>query len=252
MPDRRFAIVKQRPVYLDLPRIRLPLPGIVSILHRVSRRAAVPRRHPAAARGRRRRASPRPRRMRELKAAFAHPLAKLVLIGFVWAYLHHFCAGIRYLLLDLHQRHRPRARAPVERRRARRQPRADADRRGAAVVTRRAGGRRALRPHGLAGPAPHRRGHGGLHAARARHRAVERRHRLRAVEGAVRPRRLQARVVPVHGGAALPRVDRRARHPDGLHQAGRRAPRAARSSTVVAAGRATSAGRSRSSGAPRA
>ena len=23
-------------------------------------------------------------------------------IGFVWAYLHHFCAGIRYLLLDLH------------------------------------------------------------------------------------------------------------------------------------------------------
>ena len=36
MPRRRFDIVKQRPVYLDLPRIRLPLPGIVSILHRVS------------------------------------------------------------------------------------------------------------------------------------------------------------------------------------------------------------------------
>ncbi len=32
---------------------------------------------------------------------FANPLAKLVLIGLVWAYLHHFCAGIRYLLLDL-------------------------------------------------------------------------------------------------------------------------------------------------------
>ena len=23
-------------------------------------------------------------------------------LGLVWAYLHHFCAGIRYLLLDLH------------------------------------------------------------------------------------------------------------------------------------------------------
>ena len=29
-------MLKQRPVYLDLVRIRLPLPGIVSILHRAS------------------------------------------------------------------------------------------------------------------------------------------------------------------------------------------------------------------------
>ena len=28
--------VKSRPVYLDLPKIRLPIPGIVSILHRIS------------------------------------------------------------------------------------------------------------------------------------------------------------------------------------------------------------------------
>ena len=27
---------------------------------------------------------------------------KLVLLVLIWAYLHHFCAGIRYLLLDLH------------------------------------------------------------------------------------------------------------------------------------------------------
>jgi succinate dehydrogenase / fumarate reductase cytochrome b subunit len=26
---------------------------------------------------------------------------KLSLIGLVWAYCHHFCAGIRYLFLDL-------------------------------------------------------------------------------------------------------------------------------------------------------
>lgn len=30
------------------------------------------------------------------------PLAKIFLLLIVWAYLHHFCAGIRYLLLDLH------------------------------------------------------------------------------------------------------------------------------------------------------
>jgi succinate dehydrogenase / fumarate reductase cytochrome b subunit len=32
-----------------------------------------------------------------------HPLAKLLLLGLMWAYLHHFCAGIRFLLLDMHK-----------------------------------------------------------------------------------------------------------------------------------------------------
>jgi succinate dehydrogenase / fumarate reductase cytochrome b subunit len=36
------------------------------------------------------------------KGFVSHPLAKLLLLGLIWAYLHHFCAGIRYLLLDLH------------------------------------------------------------------------------------------------------------------------------------------------------
>jgi succinate dehydrogenase / fumarate reductase cytochrome b subunit len=31
------------------------------------------------------------------------PLAKLGLLVFIWAYCHHFCAGIRYLLLDLNR-----------------------------------------------------------------------------------------------------------------------------------------------------
>jgi succinate dehydrogenase / fumarate reductase cytochrome b subunit len=35
--------------------------------------------------------------------AFAgHPLVKLVLLGLLWAFLHHLCAGIRFLLLDVH------------------------------------------------------------------------------------------------------------------------------------------------------
>ncbi len=36
------------------------------------------------------------------KGIVSHWFAKLVLLGLAWAYLHHFCAGIRYLLLDLH------------------------------------------------------------------------------------------------------------------------------------------------------
>ena len=28
---------------------------------------------------------------------------KLVVLALIWAYLHHFCAGIRFLLLDLHK-----------------------------------------------------------------------------------------------------------------------------------------------------
>jgi succinate dehydrogenase / fumarate reductase cytochrome b subunit len=36
-------------------------------------------------------------------AVVGHPLAKIVLLGLIWFYMHHFCAGIRYLLLDLHK-----------------------------------------------------------------------------------------------------------------------------------------------------
>jgi succinate dehydrogenase / fumarate reductase cytochrome b subunit len=27
---------------------------------------------------------------------------KLILLGLMWSYLHHFCMGIRILLLDMH------------------------------------------------------------------------------------------------------------------------------------------------------
>ena len=95
-------VVKRRPVYLDLPRIRLPLPGIVSILHRVSGALLFLAGTPVLLAGVAASLAS-PESFAELKAGFAHPLAKLVIVGFVWAYLHHFCAGIRYLLLDLHQ-----------------------------------------------------------------------------------------------------------------------------------------------------
>jgi succinate dehydrogenase / fumarate reductase cytochrome b subunit len=94
-------VVKPRPVYLNLARIRLPLPGLVSILHRISGAVlflfAIPlglfavQTSLESAGG-----------FAILKSMFANPLGKLVLVGLLWAYLHHFFAGIRYLLLDLH------------------------------------------------------------------------------------------------------------------------------------------------------
>jgi succinate dehydrogenase / fumarate reductase, cytochrome b subunit len=32
----------------------------------------------------------------------SHWFAKLVLLALAWAFLHHLCAGIRYLFLDMH------------------------------------------------------------------------------------------------------------------------------------------------------
>jgi succinate dehydrogenase / fumarate reductase cytochrome b subunit len=94
------ATKKKRPVYLDLVHIRLPLPGFVSILHRVSGTLlfllvlmfgvawfADSLESPAS--------------FAALKQTLSYPLIKLVLLAGLWAYLHHYCAGIRYLLLDL-------------------------------------------------------------------------------------------------------------------------------------------------------
>jgi succinate dehydrogenase cytochrome b subunit len=94
-------VSKRRPVYLNLVRIRLPLPGIVSILHRVSGAAlflfAIPLVLFAMQASLESEAE-----FANLKSMFANPLCKLVLVGLLWAYLHHFFAGIRFLLIDLH------------------------------------------------------------------------------------------------------------------------------------------------------
>lgn len=37
-----------------------------------------------------------------ISAWMANPLCKLVLLVLIWGYAHHFCAGIRYLTLDMH------------------------------------------------------------------------------------------------------------------------------------------------------
>jgi len=91
---------KPRPKYLDLFRIRLPVPGFVSILHRVSGALLflliplVLWLWESSLLG--------VDAFTELKSVLGHPLMKLVMIGIGWAYLHHLCAGIRHLALDLH------------------------------------------------------------------------------------------------------------------------------------------------------
>ncbi len=89
----------KRPKHLNLLVIRLPLPGIVSILHRVSGVLliyALPFLVWALAV-----AADSPAGYAQVAAVFGHPLVKLLLLATIWAALHHLCAGIRFLLLEL-------------------------------------------------------------------------------------------------------------------------------------------------------
>jgi succinate dehydrogenase / fumarate reductase, cytochrome b subunit len=102
MSTVEHPVPKPRPVYLNLVRIRLPLPGIVSILHRLSGAGLFLVGVPLVLYGIQTSLAS-PESFESLRTFFALPLMKIVLIGLVWAYLHHFCAGLRYLLLDIHQ-----------------------------------------------------------------------------------------------------------------------------------------------------
>jgi len=93
------AIKKKRPVYLNLAQIRLPLPAFISILHRISGAVLFVSgvwllfmldRSLGSEAG-----------FHSVKHSLAFPIVKLAVLGLVWAYCHHFCAGIRYLFLDL-------------------------------------------------------------------------------------------------------------------------------------------------------
>ena len=95
-------MTRPRPVYLDLVRIRLPLPGLVSILHRISGAALFLIGIPLLLLGLQSSLGS-PESLASLRSMFDQPLVKLVLLGLVWAYLHHFCAGIRFLFLDVHR-----------------------------------------------------------------------------------------------------------------------------------------------------
>lgn len=94
---------KPRPKYLNLRallfEIHLPVTGWISILHRVSGALLFVAlawllwmldRSLASESG-----------FEKIKHYAGLAPVKLALLALVWAYCHHFCAGIRYLFLDL-------------------------------------------------------------------------------------------------------------------------------------------------------
>ncbi len=98
-------VAKSRPEFRNIHvsqlfQYKLPPPGLVSIMHRISGAALfllLPfilwlfelslTSEISYAR---------------LVEVASNALVKLVLVGLAWAYLHHLIAGVRYLMLDLH------------------------------------------------------------------------------------------------------------------------------------------------------
>jgi succinate dehydrogenase / fumarate reductase cytochrome b subunit len=87
-----------RPKFLALHQIRLPLPGVVSILHRISGALlflALPFllwMLQCSLRS--------VETYTELMDNLQRPVSMIFLLVVLWALLHHFCAGIRYLMID--------------------------------------------------------------------------------------------------------------------------------------------------------
>ncbi len=97
------AKARARPKYLNLFKIRLPAPGVLSIFHRISGVLliyALPfalwflQRSVADAEGY--------DYTLRVFGGDGNPLAKLLAWGVAWALFHHLCAGARFLLLDFH------------------------------------------------------------------------------------------------------------------------------------------------------
>jgi succinate dehydrogenase / fumarate reductase cytochrome b subunit len=96
---------KERPEFrnihvTDLTNYRLPPQGWVSILHRVSGAGlflALPFLLYLFQQSILSEST-----FAEFKYVLENPLAKLVLLGLIWAYMQHFCAGVRHLFMDVH------------------------------------------------------------------------------------------------------------------------------------------------------
>lgn len=97
MPD--LTAKKKRPRWYNVSPLNLPLPGLVSIFHRVSGALLflglvwflfLLDMSLSSEAG-----------FAHFRTYVGHPLVKLALLALLWAYLHHFCAGIRYLFLDI-------------------------------------------------------------------------------------------------------------------------------------------------------
>jgi succinate dehydrogenase / fumarate reductase cytochrome b subunit len=96
---------KERPEFrnihvTELSNYRLPLAGIVSILHRISgflMFALLPFVLYLLEQSLRSEIS-----FAYYQGIVSHPLVKLIILALVWGYMQHFCAGVRHLFMDLH------------------------------------------------------------------------------------------------------------------------------------------------------
>ena len=97
MPD--LAAKKKRPLWYNLSPLNLPVPGLVSIFHRVSGALLflgllefllLLDMSLASESG-----------FTQVGEWLRYPTAKVLVIGSIWAFLHHMCAGIRHLFLDI-------------------------------------------------------------------------------------------------------------------------------------------------------
>ena len=93
-----MTVQDTRPFFLNLLKIRLPIPGIVSIFHRISGVflfLAIPcfvyllDLSLQGAQG-----------FRQAADLISTPVAKLIVLILVWSLVHHLFAGIRFLLTD--------------------------------------------------------------------------------------------------------------------------------------------------------
>jgi len=88
----------KRPVYLNLLKIRLPLPGVISFAHRITGVIlflAIPFAVYLLDQS-----VQSPQAFASVQQVLDQPLMLLVQVLLLWSLAHHFFAGIRFLLID--------------------------------------------------------------------------------------------------------------------------------------------------------
>lgn len=91
----------KRPKYLNLLKIRQPIPAVVSILHRISGTLLFFPGIPLLLYSLHLLLQSQ-QDFEVLQNCLRNPLVKAVLLLALWFFLHHLCAGVRHLFLDLH------------------------------------------------------------------------------------------------------------------------------------------------------
>ncbi|MDE0799052.1 MAG: succinate dehydrogenase, cytochrome b556 subunit [Nitrosomonadaceae bacterium] len=92
---------RRRPKYLNLMEIKLPLPAVISILHRVSGVLLFFPGIPILLYSLQMMLDS-PQSYDDFHAILSCIPVKIGLTVLLWFFMHHLCAGIRHLALDLH------------------------------------------------------------------------------------------------------------------------------------------------------